>query len=67
MKLNVGTVDRVVRLVVAAAAIYVGLVSPGILKYVGFSAAGVMLVTALAGFCPLYTLFGINTCPVKRV
>jgi hypothetical protein len=24
------------------------------------------LVTAVTGFCPLYSLLGINTCPVER-
>jgi hypothetical protein len=28
--------------------------------------AAVMAVTALVGFCPLYRILGINTCPVKR-
>jgi hypothetical protein len=27
---------------------------------------GVFLVTALVGFCPLYAMVGLNTCPVKK-
>jgi hypothetical protein len=43
---------------------------------IGMAAAGVVgmwgyigvvpLLTGAAGFCPLYTLLGINTCPARR-
>jgi len=28
--------------------------------------AAVLLLTSFAGFCPLYKLFGINTCKYKK-
>jgi hypothetical protein len=28
--------------------------------------AGVMVVTAAVGFCPLYAVFGVSTCPVRQ-
>ena len=28
--------------------------------------AGVFVLTSLIGFCPLYTLIGLNTCPAKK-
>jgi len=31
-----------------------------------YALAGVMLVTAVVGTCPLYMLFGLRTCPVQN-
>ena len=62
-----GVWDRRLRLfVVAPVLVLVGLlVGPGgwvpVLLYV---LAGVMAATSVVGSCPLYTLFGIRTCPV---
>ena len=60
---NEGTVDRVLRVVAGAA-----LVS---LVFVGHQTAwgwiGVVpLVTGLLGNCPVYSLLGISTCPIKN-
>ncbi|ATX79472.1 Protein of unknown function (DUF2892) [Mariprofundus aestuarium] len=64
MKANVGTVDRVLRLVVGLAVIafgYMGgLTSPW--NMVAIGAGSVFVLTALIKFCPLYPLLGINTC-----
>ncbi len=69
MERNMGTVDRLVRgvLLAPAAAIAawaVGIGTPGgaILLVV----AGIMLATALVGFCPLYRVFRISTGPTQR-
>jgi hypothetical protein len=68
MSSNVGPIDRVVRFVVAALAVVaavavgVGTVGGIILLVVG----GVMLVTGLVGFCPLYRVFGVNTCKLPK-
>lgn len=65
MKTNEGTVDRIARGIAGAAAVGVALVLGGTWWILG--AVGVVLiVTAATGFCGLYTLFGISTCPVKR-
>jgi hypothetical protein len=62
---NENNIDRVVRLVVAAAAV-------GGAAALGFGTVGgivalvvavVMVVTAASGFCPLYSLLGVSTCP----
>lgn len=66
MKLNMGTLDRRLRLFVAAPALVVAgaLIGPGgILPIVLYVLAGVMVATSLAGSCPLYALFGLRTCP----
>lgn len=62
MKLNMGTVDRVVRVVagvVLAAAGYFG--TTGVWSIVLYVLAVVMFATAAIGFCPLYVPFGIST------
>ncbi len=68
MKANVGTIDRVLRLVVGAAVIafgYMGgLASPW--NVVAIAAGSVFVVTALIKFCPLYPILGINTCSSKQ-
>jgi hypothetical protein len=65
MHRNEGTVDRIVRLVIAAAAVAVGL-AVGLTSVLGVVAAVVaviMVVTAATGFCPLYAVLGVSTCP----
>ena len=64
MNTNVGAIDRLIRLLLAAA----GLFYLGFFLYGGTGlgiglvvVGGVMLVTALVGFCGLYQLLGIRT------
>ena len=68
MKLNMGNADRVIRLILAAVFAYLyfsGTVTgtPGLVLVV---LGGVFVVTSLIGFCPLYKLVGISTCPAKK-
>lgn len=68
MSSNVGTVDRVVRLVVAGAAV-AGAFAVGATTGAGIALlviGAVMLVTAGIGFCPLYRIIGLNTCRVPE-
>ncbi len=60
---NVGTVDRLIRLVLASALFYFGLlVYSGSALGIGLTMVGaVMAISSLAGSCLLYGLFGINT------
>ncbi|MFI0432788.1 MAG: DUF2892 domain-containing protein [Candidatus Nanopelagicales bacterium] len=67
MQRNEGNVDRIIRVVIAVVAFGVAVVV-GIGSVVGIVLAVVgvvMLVTAAVGFCPLYRLFGMSTCPVN--
>lgn len=68
MMRNVGTPDRVVRLLAAAVLVVAGvMLGPlGVLPVVLYVLAGVMLLTGLVGMCPIYSLLGVSTCPVKR-
>lgn len=63
MKQNMGTLDRALRAVVgivlAAVGAFAGL-STGAMTF-AFVVAAVLLVTAAAGFCPLYAPFGWST------
>ncbi len=67
MKVNVGKLDRVVRILLAAviSTLYItGLVS-GTLGVIILFIGGILLLTGLVNFCPLYALLGINSCPKK--
>lgn len=63
MKSNVGGIDRVLRIVVGLALI--GLALTGAIGAWGWLGL-VPLGTAAMGFCPLYPMLGINTCPAKK-
>lgn len=64
MKANMGNADRAIRLIVAVAAVLIGIfvVKNTTIQYVLFGVAGIFTLTSLVKFCPLYTLFGWNTC-----
>ncbi|MBE2230304.1 MAG: DUF2892 domain-containing protein [Chitinophagaceae bacterium] len=67
MKPNMGTADRIIRVLLAAVFAYLyfsGTVS-GTLGLVLVILGGVFLLTSLVSFCPLYPLLGINTCGKK--
>jgi len=68
MKKNMGTTDKIVRLLVAiiAAVLYFTGTVTGTLGIVLLVAAGIFLLTSLVSFCPLYAPFGISTCSVKK-
>jgi hypothetical protein len=63
MKANVGGIDRILRALVGVALIALAATHViGIWGYIGV----VPLLTAAIGFCPAYTLLGLNTCPMKK-
>ena len=68
MKKNMGNTDRFVRLFIAAlfAYLYFGGVVTGILGLILVILGGIFVLTSLIGFCPLYTVFGLNSCPNKK-
>ncbi|WP_372974222.1 DUF2892 domain-containing protein [Muriicola sp.] len=68
MKKNMGALDKVIRVVialVAAALVYYDVVG-GMYSYILLTITAIFLLTSLVGFCPLYGLFGLNTCPVNK-
>lgn len=69
MKINMGTLDRRMRLfaitpALVAAGVMVGPSNPA--AVVLYAVAAVMGVTSLVGNCPLYSVLGIKTCPADR-
>lgn len=68
MKKNMGSTDRLLRIVVVIALallIYFEVVQ-GALAYVLMAVMGIFVLTSVVSFCPLYTIFGLNTCNVKQ-
>jgi hypothetical protein len=67
MNRNESNTDRIIRAVVAIAAVVtaalVGFGSP--MAWVLLAVAAIMGVTAAVGFCPLYRIFGMSTCAVN--
>jgi hypothetical protein len=62
MKVNVGGMDRILRIVVGAALIlWAALLGGPVWAWIGV----VPLATGLVKFCPVYTILGMNTCGTK--
>lgn len=64
MKRNVGGIDRVLRILVGVAILSALALLDGPSRWLGLVGI-VPLGTALVGWCPLYPLFGIDTCRAK--
>lgn len=69
MKKNVGSIDKFLRVIIALVAVYFaysgGFEAPWV-SYVLYAVAIIMLATTLMGCCPIYSIFGANTCKVKE-
>ena len=67
MKLNMGSFDRILRLIVAAIFVwlYVSNTLTGTWGIVLLVLAGVFVLTSLVGFCPLYRIFRLRTTHKK--
>jgi hypothetical protein len=61
MKKNVGSIDRILRIIIGLALIAWGVIEKNWLGAIGI----VPLVTALMGWCPLYSILGVKTCTMK--
>ncbi len=67
MKMNEGPIDRLVRVlagILLIALAFFGVVS-GAWMYIFYALGGILLVTGIAGFCPLYRLFKFSTVKNK--
>ena len=67
MMRNLGNTERAIRLVLGIALLAVGYAADlsQVVSIVAYAVGAILLVTGLAGFCPAWKLFGINTCPVN--
>jgi len=64
MNVNEGSFDRIIRVIMGLIILALWFVLQGNAKYfalIGF----IPLVTAILGWCPLYSIFGIKTCKSK--
>ena len=63
---NMGLYDRAGRILAAVALIWAAfgsaMAESGALHWLALAVAAIFVVTALAGRCPLYSLFGLKTC-----
>lgn len=62
MTANVGSTDRIIRIVAGLALIAWALTGGPVWAWIGV----VPLATGIFKFCPAYTLLGMNTCGVKK-
>lgn len=63
MKANVGTIDRVIRIIVGLVLISLVFVGP----HTPWGWIGIIpLITGFVSFCPAYALIGASTCPKKH-
>lgn len=68
MKKNMGTSDRIIRIIIAAIVgilFFTGIIS-GTLGIILLVLAGVFVLTSMISFCPLYAPFGLSTCSIKE-
>jgi len=62
-KNNVGGIDRVLRVIVGLVLVAMALTGTiGVWGWIGV----VPLLTGALGTCPLYTVLGLSTCPMKK-
>ena len=70
MKKNVGNIDKMVRLIVAAVIgilfLTGNLLISSTLGIILAVLAVIFVLTSLVGTCPIYSLTGLSTCPVKE-
>lgn len=63
MKTNAGTIDRALRVIAGLALIGLTVTENiGVWGWIGV----VPLATGLIGICPAYSIFGLNTCSMKK-
>lgn len=63
MKLNVGGLDRILRIVVGL--VLIALAATGTVGWWGWLGV-IPLLTGAFRFCPLYPLLGVSTCSVRK-
>jgi hypothetical protein len=68
MKKNLGYLDKIIRVIIAIVIGYLFVTDTitGTLGIVLLIFSGILILTSLIGFCPLYAPFGIKTCKTKN-
>lgn len=68
MKTNVGSTDKIVRVMLGVIIGYISFTSPETapwLRTLLYVVAAILFLTTFVGFCPLYTILNKNTCDLK--
>ncbi len=65
MKANVGSADKIVRIVIGIGLLSLLFIVEGNMRFLGLIGI-VPIATALLGWCPAYSLIGASTCPLKE-
>ncbi len=68
MKKNMGAIDKLIRLIVALLIVityFRGMVE-GALGIILLIVAAIFVITSLVSICPIYSVFGISSCPPKK-
>ncbi|MFD1292516.1 DUF2892 domain-containing protein [Lutibacter holmesii] len=68
MNKNMGTTDKLIRIVVAiiiSVLYFTGIIS-GTIGVIALVAGGIFLLTSVISICPLYSIFGLNTCKIPK-
>lgn len=68
MKKNIGSIDKIIRMVIAVifASLYFTGTITGIWGIVLLLLGGILVITSLVSWCPLYAPFSISTLKPKR-
>lgn len=68
MKKNMSSADRIIRLIISAImlTLYFTNTVSGTVGMILLVLASVFTLTSIISFCPLYSIFGFSTCPVKQ-
>lgn len=68
MNKNIGQTDKSIRIIIAIVIgilIYMEILT-GTLAYIFLAVSAVLVITSFINFCPIYALFGINSCKKKK-
>ena len=65
MKTNVGSADKVVRVILALVLFSLFFILEGNLRFLALIGL-IPLLTAVMGYCPLYGLLSLNTCSLRE-
>ncbi len=68
MKKSVGSIDKIIRIILAIGIGYYAYsndVEPQWLQIILYVVPVILVITSLTGFCPIYSIFGTNTCKRK--
>ena len=64
MKTNIGSADRIIRIVIGFALLSLLFLLEGGIRYIGLIGI-IPIATSFIKSCPLYSVFGISTCETK--